>query len=63
VFSAVAGDHVYVLALFAVRVILVPAHILPEETVIVGFGLTVSVNTAPLVQDPAEPITDTVVIF
>jgi len=38
VFKFVAGDHVYVLALFAVKVTLVPAHILAELTVMVGLG-------------------------
>ena len=63
VFKAVAGDHVQVLALFAVNVTCVPAHMLADDTVMVGFGFTVNVNVAPLVQDPAEPITDTVAIF
>ena len=38
VFNAVAGLHVYVVALFAVNVTCVPAHILAELTVMVGFG-------------------------
>ena len=38
VFKFVAGDQVYVEALFAVKVTLVPAHMLAELTVIVGLG-------------------------
>ena len=44
-------------------VTLVPAHILADETVMVGFGFTVNVNDALLVQEPAEPITVMVAIF
>lgn len=51
------------MALLAVKVTLVPAHILPEVAVMVGLGCTVRLNTALLVQLPADPMTETVVIF
>ena len=43
VFKVADGVHVYICALFAVNVTLVPAHILPLVAVIVGFGTTVTV--------------------
>ena len=46
VFNVALGVHVYVVALFAVKVTCVPAHILPLVAVIVGFGTTVIVYTA-----------------
>ena len=57
VFNVALGVHVYVVAFDAVKFTLVPAHILPLVVAIVGFGITVTVNTAWLVQDPAVPIT------
>ena len=41
VFKVALGLHVYVVALLAVNVTCVPAHILPLVTAIVGFGTTV----------------------
>ena len=43
VFKFVAGLQVYVVALFAVNVTCVPAHILPPVAAMVGFGRTVKV--------------------
>jgi hypothetical protein len=42
VFKFVAGLQVNVLALFAVNVACVPAHILADVTAMVGFGQTVT---------------------
>jgi hypothetical protein len=57
VFKFVAGLQVNVVALFAVSVTFVPAHMLPPVAVMVGFGQTVNVYTAWLVQVPAVPRT------
>ena len=46
VFKFVAGLQVYVVALFAVNVTCVPAHILPPVAAMVGLGNTVKVYTA-----------------
>ena len=43
--------------MFAVKVTLVPAHILPEVAVMVGFGIALTVKVAELVQVPLAPMT------
>ena len=57
VFNDADGDQVYVDAPLDVKVTLVPAHILPDVTAMVGFGTTVMVYTAWLVHEPAVPNT------
>ena len=60
VFKPNDGDQVYVVAPLAFNTTLVPAHILPDVTDIVGFGTTVRVNTAEFVHVPSSPVKVTV---
>ena len=57
VFKFVAGDQVYDVALLALSVTLVPAHILPDVVAIVGLGFAFNVKVAMLVHVPLAPIT------
>lgn len=51
------GDHWKLLAPLAVKVALVPKHMLAEETLITGLGINPTVKLAMFVQVAADPIT------
>ena len=57
VFKPKDGDQVYVLAPLAFNTTLVPAHILPEVTDIVGLDTALTVKVDTLEQVPTVPIT------
>jgi len=57
VFNVAAGVQVYVVALLAVKVTLVPAHILPDVVAMVGFGIALRVKVEIFVQVPLAPNT------
>jgi len=57
VFKPRDGDQVYVAAPFAFNTTLVPAHILPEVTDIVGLGTALTVKVAIFEHVPTVPIT------
>lgn len=57
VFNDAAGDHVNVFAPLADKLTLVPAHILPDVTAIIGFGMAATVKVATFVHVPTVPIT------
>lgn len=44
------------MALLAFNTTLVPAHILPEETVMIGLAMALTVNVDVLVQVPLDPM-------
>ena len=62
VFKVADGVHVYVVALFAVKVTLVPAHMLAEVTAMIGLAIAFNVNVAWFVQVPLAPNTVPVMI-
>ena len=60
VFKPIDGDQVQVLDPLAFNTTLVPAHILPEVTDIVGFGTALTVKVAVFEHVPTVPVTVTV---
>lgn len=60
--SPPAGDHVYEVAPVAVSVAEPPLQIVGELTLIVGVGLTVTVEVAVPEQPPVVPVTVYVVV-
>ena len=57
VFNVALGLHVYVCALAAVKLTLVPAHMLPLVVAMIGLSITFKVKVAELVQVPIAPTT------
>ena len=57
VFNVALGVHVYVIALLAVKLTLVAAHILPDVVAMIGLAIAFKVKDDTLEHVPLAPIT------